>query len=194
MRDEFLSLAEGARSEYLGHFRTSLAELSGTSDLTVELLVRPNGRTTPSPFCLMRVDAVHGGPAAPKILRFAGSAVSGAPAPLTCGGELEVQVDSICWESLAVEFEAEEFTIELLRPWLVKWLDPDETRKADDAGLSHVVHDLAWGSAGARWTLRVDLGSAQVAALAELLEAIRTAGAGACTITAPASEPEDEEG
>ncbi|HSY41809.1 MAG TPA: hypothetical protein VLA79_19870, partial [Polyangia bacterium] len=49
-------------------------------------------------------------------------------------------------------------------------------READSAGLSGVVHDLAWATEDSTWQLDVDLGSAPVEALEDLLANISAAG------------------
>ena len=59
----------------------------------------------------------------------------------------------------------------MLEGWLRRWLDPDELRQSDDSGLSGVVHDLAWSPIEANaWQLDLDLGSAPLGALEELLQ------------------------
>jgi hypothetical protein len=188
----FMEMVAAARSSYLSHFRSSVERLSGKDGFVVELLMKPNGRTTPEPYCLMRVDVIYGTPSAPKIVRIAADRLSPGSAPSFLRNGLEVQVDGFSWESCMLEFASEKFSIELLRPWLIRWLDPNETRKPDSAGLCGVVHDLAWDCEQAAWSLRIDLGTAPTTALAELLDVVRASGAESCRFFCPVAGSDDE--
>ena len=89
---------------------------------------------------------------------------------------MEVQQRGFSWEALRLRFSAPQFEIESLGEWLRRWLDADEVRAPDASGLSGVVHDLAWTSEQDTWQLHVDLGSAPIEALEELLSDISATG------------------
>jgi hypothetical protein len=177
MADTFFEQAARLRHRYLSFYRRSIEELKTEPSFAVELLVRPNGRTTPAPFCLTRIDIISGESAAPQITRIADSleeTSSNADFQLPSG--LQLQQHAFSWEALRLRFSDPRFKIESLQGWLTGWLDVEEVREPDSSGLSGVVHDLAWTTNQGTWQLHVDLGSASIDALEELLSCIAAAG------------------
>lgn len=178
MTEPFHEQAAVARERYLAFFRRVVEQSRAVEPgCAVEVLVQPHGRTTPLPFCLLRVDVVLGGAAAPRIQRVADQVGGEPPCRFRLASGLEVRQSGFSWEALRVTFSCEDFAIESLRDWLRLWLDPDEVRKPDASGLCGVVHDLAWSYLElGRWQLDVDLGSAPLLALEELLDVLADAG------------------
>lgn len=141
-------------------------------------MVQPNGRDTPRPFCLARIDAILGSAESSEVKRIADSFEVPSLERFTLAGGMEVLQESFCWEALTLAFSAPEFEIEVVRDWWIRWLDPEVTRQPDVWGLSAVVHDLAWTHNDKQdWQLRLDFGSAPLAALEELLTLLSAAGA-----------------
>lgn len=178
MTEPFVEEAGAARDRYLAFFRRVVEQSRAVEPgCAVEVLVQPHGRTTPPPFCLVRVDLVLGGAAAPRIQRVADDVREDAPQRFRLASGMEVRRAGFSWEALRIAFSAGDFEIDALRPWLQLWLDPDEVRTPGAAGLSGVVHDLAWSYLElGRWQLDLDLGSAPLLALEELLDALAAAG------------------
>jgi hypothetical protein len=174
----FLEQATAARERYIEHFRKVAGELQVDPSCAIEVLVQPNDRTTPSPFCMMRVDAIIGGAASPRVQRVADELVVDPRSDFSFSNRLQIVQEGFSWEALRLAFSAPKFDVTVLGPWLQAWLDVEETREPDSFGLSGVVHDLAWQQvAVSDWVLYVDLGSAGLETLVELLELVAAAGA-----------------
>lgn len=192
MNDQFHAIAEQGYGAYLAHFRSCIAAMRGKPNFCPELLVRPNGRTTPEPFCLMRVDALFGDPSAPEIIRFAAAPEDGITGSATLSNGLSVSVAGFSWEAVRLQFKSDQFKIDSLAPWLESWLDPNELKEPEDSGLHAVVHDIAWGlSEKQDWDLCIDFGSAPVSSMQELLDILRMSGIDACQISRGDYDRED---
>ena len=177
MTEPFFEQAARFRNRYVSFYRHSIEESKTEPGFAVELLVRPNGRTTPTPFCLTRIDIISGEATAPKIRRIADSLEEpGSSVAFQLPGGVEVQQVGFSWEALRLRFSGPEFAIDGLQGWLMRWLDADEIREPDASGLSGVVHDLAWASEHGTWQLDVDFGSAPMEALEDLLSNLSAAG------------------
>ncbi len=182
--ETLLQKAASARQQYIEHFLASLTELRRIDATAVELLVKPNGRANPEPFCLCRVDAISGAPDSPKLYRFAADLdAAGWDLEESFDGML-LAVDSFSWESLVLTFGLPGFDLFQLGDWYARWLDVAEAQQPDDHGLSGVVHDLSWYSKeDGQWRLIVDLGSAPISALEELLHRLRDLGVDRCSVS-----------
>jgi hypothetical protein len=117
-----------------------------------------------------------GSAAAPELKRIADRLPKPEPLHDRLGGKMDVAQDSFSWESLRLRFQSSRFDVALLGPWLHKWLDPGEDRSGDAEGLSGVVHGLSWDRKSSAWDLHIDLGSAPIEALEELMGVIADAG------------------
>lgn len=178
--EQFLRKAASARQAYVDFFESALRERPCNA---VELLVKPNGRTNPEPFCLSRLDVLYGDAASPRVVRFA-SELGDAVWQFAANHDgLALDVQAFSWEALTLAFVRADFDLATLGDWYSYWLDAAEKRSAGAVGLSGVVHDLAWSSdASGHWELRVDLGSAPIEALVQLLQCLQTVGITACRI------------
>lgn len=180
--EPFFENAAVARDRYVAFFRRVIDQsMAVEPTIAVEILVQPNGRASPPPFCLIRVDVLLGGASAPRIQRVADEIGEELPRRHRLSSGLEVHQTGFSWEALRIVFSAEGFQIDFLRAWLQLWLDPGEVRRPDSSGLCGVVHELAWSYLELdRWQLDVDLGSAPLLALEELMDVL--AGAGVRTV------------
>jgi len=175
--EPFFEHAESARAGYLAFYRRVVDDLSAEPHLALEVLAKPNGRTSPAPFCLTRVDAILGGAEDPRPQRFADALGPSRAEVFVLKSGLQVDLTSFSWEALRLRFTGEEFRIEVLETWLRNWLDSDEKREPDSSGLAGVVHDLSWNELEPKaWQLDIDLGSAPLAALSDLLGILHRAG------------------
>lgn len=190
MAETFFQQANRLRNRYLSIYRRSIEEWKTETRFAVEILVQPDGRTTPSPFCLTRIDIISGEPTAPNLIRVADSLEEpGSSATFQLPNGLEVQQDGFSWEALQLSFLGPQFEIDRLQGWLKMWLDADEVREPDASGLSGVVHDLAWTTDHGMWQLDVDLGSAPIEALEALLSDISAAGVTSVRLSRHDGEP-----
>ena len=187
----FFAHAASARDRYVAFLQKAIVDLRANASAAVEVLVKPRGRTTPEPFCLCRVDALTGTAAAPRIERIADRLPAPEPLRDRLESGLDLTQESFSWECLRLLLEAKRFDIAMLGPWLRKWLDPDEERSARAEWLSGVVHDLSWDSVSDAWVLTVDLGSAPLDALRELMNVIADAGAVAVTVSSGDAADDD---
>lgn len=176
MVDPFIEQAARLRERYVSFYRRSIEELTTEPGLVVELLVQPNGRTTPAPFCLTRLDILSGTSDAPRIQRIADSREATDNATFRLPNGLQIDQHAFSWEALRLKFSGARFKLETLQTWLATWLDVAEVREPDRWGLSGIVHDVAWTHEHDVWQLDVDLGSAPVNALEELFGIIANAG------------------
>jgi hypothetical protein len=184
MTDPFFEQAAVARERYVSFFRQTITQLGSAPNLAVELLVKPNGRDTPPPFCLMRIDAIYGSKENPEIQRIADHVDGQDQESFRLAGGLEILQNAFSWEALALDFSSAAFGVGRLRNWLDRWLDPDEIREPDTWGLSGVLHDVAWScTENHSWQLHLDFGSAPIAALEELLTLLSDAGVKRITLS-----------
>jgi len=177
MTDPFFEQAANARDRYVSFYRRTIGNLRNAPNFAAELLVQPNGRNDPVPFCLMRLDAIHGDTGEPEIKRIADGIERVPMASFVLSDGLEIRQEDFSWEALRLTFSMEAFEVQTVSDWLRKWLDTDETREPDSWGLSGVVHDFAWSHAEPdTWRLDLDFGSAPMSALEELLTLLSAAG------------------
>lgn len=95
-------------------------------------------------------------------------------------GDTAVQLQPFVWDWLSLEVQglAEEKASKALIDWFNDWFDGDDENEPDEAGLQQVVHfmsDPQVLAGGVKAT--IDLGSAPVEALEDLLFALSDAGA-----------------
>jgi hypothetical protein len=175
--EPFFEHAATARAGYLSFYRRVVETLNAGPHVALEVLVKPNGRTSPVPFSLTRVDAILGSAEDPRPQRFADELGPSHVEAFVLDSGLQVDQTGFSWEALRLHFTSEAFRVEVLETWLRNWLDPDENREADSSGLAGVVHDLAWIELEPnRWQLDIDLGSAPLEALSELLGILHHVG------------------
>jgi hypothetical protein len=172
------------------YFAAFVAEVDGLrrggEQFAVELLVQPNGWTSPFPFNLMRIDFVIGRADDPRIVRLVdGAPIAAEPFEHVLDGGLRVTGTSVGWETFDVSFSSATFDVAVLDGWLRAWLDVDETHGVDEHGLAGVVHGLAWDADADRWRITADLGSAPVESALELLGVLAANGVTACEVLPP---------
>jgi hypothetical protein len=184
---DFDAVLSAARESYRAFFVRRIAELRlGGKECVVELLVQPNGRVSPHPFNLIRLDVMMGRADDPRLERLVDGAVRATrEEEFTLPGGLRVTASSVGWEEFVVSFSSPDFEIDALSDWLGRWMDVDETHAVDEHGLSGVVHGLAWEAQGYRWLVNADLGSAPVDAARELLGVLSASGVARCEILPP---------
>jgi hypothetical protein len=178
----FENRLQRAREAYVGFYREKLIELKGEHPTCVaELLIQPNGAKNPTPFSLLRVDAMYGSASSPSAVRVAFPVEPVAQIEDFQVGRVCVHLGAISWEQASLTFEAPSFDLAQLRDWLSTWIDDAEVRAADDLGIAGVVHSIAWESSNeGLWVITIDFGSAPVASAVGLIEALGQQGITEC--------------
>jgi hypothetical protein len=184
MQSAFTQHAQDARDRYVAFYRSVLKQYASGPEFAAEILIKPNGRNTPEPFCLMRADVILGSAPDFRIKRCRDALQHTEPIAFVGPHGLHIEQRSFSWEALRLRFTSERFHVELLEHWLVRWLDPSKGRPPDSDGLAGVVHDLSWAQSDSReWELNIDFGSAPVAALEELLGCLSKCGVRDVTVS-----------
>jgi hypothetical protein len=118
------------------------------------------------------------------------SGLAQAPLPLsfkplsTAYGACRVQVNPFSWDNALVVVLgiSQERIKEVARRWFLEWLDPDDRNVVTKEGLFGVVHFIEESSDNNQTHFSVDLGSAAVEALEQLLIALAAAGASSVSV------------
>jgi hypothetical protein len=95
-------------------------------------------------------------------------------------GATSVQLQPFVWDwlSLRIEGLSDTQASGALIDWFLQWFDEEDENESDEAGLQQVVHFMSDPQIiGAGLKLTIDLGSAPVEALEDLLFALSDAGA-----------------
>ncbi len=171
---------QGIREKYVGHYRAILrAKRDEGVQCTPEVWVRPNvepdRQGPPHPLC---VDIMVQEEPQPSIVLIAGEATAGSLMATMYTGEVPVKVYAAVWESLPLWVRIPDPDWSMLDSWQQKWMDVNRAPMDDEDGLGGVVHYLGRPVAeGGGYLYELDLGSAPVDALLELLDALVAMGA-----------------
>jgi hypothetical protein len=100
-------------------------------------------------------------------------------------GNCKVEVSPFSWDHaiVAVRGVSQEVMKEVTTKWFLRWFDSDERNPVTSEGLYGVVHFLDEPPDDSRTQFAVDLGSAAVEAIDELLLGLATAGATNISVT-----------
>jgi hypothetical protein len=184
MENDFLRHAQETRDRYVAYYRSVLAQHVGGPPFAAEVLIKPNGSANREPFCLVRVDVLLGSAPDFRIKQCRDTLRDSEPVAFVGPHGLHIEQESFSWEALRLRFTSQRFRVEQLEPWLNLWLDPGEVKAADSQGLAGVVHGIAWEqSDSGDWELKIDFGSAPVAALEDLLGHLSSAGVREITVS-----------
>ena len=87
-----------------------------------------------------------------------------------------MQVHPFTWNAVNIKFDQELGSMQVLEDWATRWLDIKDTHAAASLAqaihsISRVEHQTGW------WHCTVDLGSAPVSALTELIDLVAAQGA-----------------
>src|SRR6185369_9582641 len=99
MMTPFFEQAAKARDRYVSFYRREIDILRSAPNFAVELLVQPDGRNTPAPFCLTRLDAIHGPIGKSEIKRIADGIERAPMATFRLPDGLEIRQENFSWEA-----------------------------------------------------------------------------------------------
>lgn len=169
------------REHYLLAYRKFLADNTPRiGDLSPETLIfLPGPEDVPEPHRLFRPDAVwRGTDGQPQIARIDAPSPPIVPPTTLDAGGTPVSLYPFAWDDCPVSFSHPDFPWPDLHNWLYLHIDRHAQFPADPSGLHGVIHSVSPPeSRGSRHYLYVDLGSAPVSALADLIDLLTSRGA-----------------
>ncbi len=168
------------RDDYVRALESCLTELRKTSpEAAAEVLVEVNSPETPRLFRLTRPDIISGPASDPKISRVVKDEIIQFAAHET----ILSQGAKLCllpfrWDDLEVCLTGRISSWEPYEAWVTKWLDVSEVMGLPGAEFAGVIHQASMPSEqDGRWHIVIDMGSAGLDALNELLGVFQTIGA-----------------
>lgn len=171
-------ILENVRDHYLGKYRAAISTYRERFDPSAtEVLLELSG-DAPLVYRYYRADLASGAVDPPNFTEVnPESHLEFEPTKLTYEG-LEVFLSPIVWNGVEVRVEPRIVSDEPVRSWGTRWIDPDEQAEADGDGLGTYVHSVTAPESDVGSThFSIDLGSAPVASLLELLVIVRESGA-----------------
>jgi hypothetical protein len=174
-------LLDQIRSYYLTRLTESWAELCtrpGVQVVREAVLRNSQGAVVREGAWLLpcRVDAcvTQNGQAVDSVTVGTERIPSFAPVEFEWSGEFRVRLTPFAWDYCELRLTPTIADPAHLRAWFEHWFDPEDSRPEDENGFKRVVHFMSDPEVrdGAT-TLLVDLGSAPVEALEQLLDAAR---------------------
>jgi hypothetical protein len=173
-------LFQKERDDYVRALESCLSEIRKTSpEAAAEVLVEVNSPETPRPFRLTRPDIISGPASDPKISRVVkDEVVQFTPHETSLCGGAKLLPHPLRWDNLEICLAGRISDWEPYEAWVNKWLDVAEVRVTTAAGFSGLIHQasMPWEQGG-KWHLVIDMGSADLDALNELLSVLGTIGA-----------------
>ncbi len=173
-------LFQKERDDYVSELESCLAELRKTSpEAVTEVLVEVNSPETPRLFRLTRPDIISGPTGDPKISRV----VKDETIQFTTYETMLSKGAKLClrpfrWDGLEVYLTGRISSWEPYEAWINKWLDVSEVMGLPGADFAGVIHQASMPSEqDGRWHLVIDMGSAGLDALNELLGVFQSIGA-----------------
>jgi hypothetical protein len=168
------------REQYISFYRSVLKEkrqrgIQCSTEVWVEPNVPPGERKPPHPLCIDILESQ--GDKQEMAMVGANESIEGALIGTMQVGTVPVKVYAAVWDALPVWLQHPDPDWTVLEPWKTKWMDVHRSGQADADGLANVVHYLGEPMAeGGGFVYVIDLGSASVDALMELLEALAAMG------------------
>lgn len=173
-------LFQKERNDYVGALESCLAELRKTSpEAVAEVLVEVNSPEIPRPFRLTSPDIISGPASDPKISRVVkDEVVHSTPLEASLSGGAKLLLHPLRWDNFEICLTGKISDWEPYEAWVNKWLDVAEVMAPTAADFSGLIHQasMPWEQGG-KWHLLIDMGSADLDALNELLGVFQTIGA-----------------
>jgi hypothetical protein len=173
-------LFQKERVDYGSALESCLAELRKTSpEAVAEVLVEVNSPEIPRPFRLTRPDIISGPASDPKITRVVKDEfVHFTPHEASLTGGAKLLLHPSRWDNFEICLTGRISDWEPYEAWVNKWLDVAEVRVTTAADFSGLIHQasMPWEQDG-KWHLVIDMGSADLDALNELLSVLGSIGA-----------------
>jgi hypothetical protein len=189
---------EAVRDHYLAGYREVLAGYREERTPGVpEVLFVLEGEE-PEIYRHYRLDFTTSGGDEPDMIEINGeSHLEFEPVELEYKG-VDVSVSPLVWNGVEFCLRPELRDDARIQAWAQRWIDIEETAQADDDGLGAYVHTIgAPESAAGATSFSVDFGSAPIASVFELLDALRESGVRSIEMhsrTVIGEEEQEEEG
>jgi hypothetical protein len=169
---------EAVRRHYLAGFRQVMAEyrergMPGRPEVLLEL-----GAEGPDAYRYYRVDFLTGAADDRRLVEFKGEThLDFEPVEVEHKG-VDVSVSPLAWNCVELCIRPELADDSRIQEWGRRWIDLEGSAVPDDDGLGSYVHVMgAPESAGGATLFWVDFGSAPIASVFGLLDALRESGA-----------------
>jgi len=92
-------------------------------------------------------------------------------------GKMQIELNPIYWHGCQFVINKQSDDIEWLKSWTLKWIDEDELIPKDNDGLTGAIHNVTTPTIdNGAITFTVDLGTASVDSVIELVELIKQTG------------------
>jgi hypothetical protein len=160
------------RQQYVDFYRSQIEALrAGPDSFAVEVLLEM--AETSSLFRrLYRVDFCVGPPSNLRIVECNVDPLSRTCKAFRIAENLDAVVHPVTWDDLELIVREGNLDPARVASWFDTWIDADSRRAEDDHGLAGVVHSMVFSER----RIGLDLGSAPLEALAELLETLAQSG------------------
>ncbi len=165
-----------ARQQYLSAIKSEIPRLKDQYELTIPEVALELPNRGASPFCYWVVDigCRNGDNFVPVEINLDTVSNINYSAGSTCG---TVRILNLNWNDAIFSINGNPSDVLGFEAWVVRWLDLDETRTPDDDGFRGIVHGVTEPQLlNGFWGFSVDLGSAPVDALIELIELLQQGG------------------
>jgi hypothetical protein len=170
-----VSIVVAGRDHYLNRYRPAIRDYRARYYPShPEVMLEPNGSTTPIPYRYFRVDLASGAVSPPNLTDInVDPHEAFAPSTFAWDSNLKVTLHPFVWNGIEFVSGTVPDQITLLTDWVSRWLDIGDTKPEDNDGLSEVIHSVTFPKVeDLRWSFSVDFGSAPVRAFEDLLDTL----------------------
>ncbi len=165
------------RTDYFQALESCLADIRKSHPNAVsEVLVELNTPEIPRPYRLMRPDILYKQGAEPKILRVEKAEVlSFEPLDISLACGVPMKMHPFQWDKLELRLHGDVNDWLPFEEWVCKWLDVEDVKSSPDMDFAGLIHQVSQPvKDDGVWTLCIDMGSADLEALNELLGVLGT--------------------
>ena len=176
---DLYSILNDGRSHYLEFYRSSIAEYRQRFNPSApEVWIEPNGSKAPAPYNYYRLDLASGSVSPPNLTDLNVDPHADIdPCSFQPVPGVRVTISTFVWNGVEIRSRTVPNDPLCITPWFEKWFDTRESHATDEDGLSGVIHSVTYPQVTAKgWGFSVDLGSAPLDAVRELMLVLRDAG------------------
>jgi hypothetical protein len=168
---------EAVRNHYVSGYREVLAESRQEAPGVPEVLLEIEGEG-PEIYRYYRIDFTTGDAEDPELIEINGEThLEFEPVEVEHKG-VDISVSPLVWNGVEFSVRPELRDDARIQAWALRWIDVEEGAEEDDDGLGAYIHTIGAPESAAGVTLfSVDFGSAPIASVFELLDALRESGA-----------------
>lgn len=144
-----------------------------------ELLIRPGGMAVPPPYDQIRMDLVSNLNGKFEVSRYEHEKPfkNFKPETIQYSAKLKVTIHPFVWNRVEVRSKQRPTTDRPLTEWAEQWMDISDTKSVQKGELLGVVHSVVYPSTSrGYWQTMVDLGSAELKSLENLLSVLEEMG------------------